>query len=207
MNSRNRCRDNDWSDCDAPRKHSRPAPCSPCTDASDSYDALPRPVQILANGGGMPQASTTTSAAPSCSSSETKPTTDDHEHGEEEGQVKAPWATWYTAAPKPTCSARRHCNRVATSVHTGGSSLHQDGGKFCATSYRSSSGEFHSGMLNGARRRARALATSPEVPIDPDVAGTVLFKLSAPNGPRSRLMWASALSSRRSVIKVRVNSR
>ncbi|KAL3248101.1 hypothetical protein MRX96_056674 [Rhipicephalus microplus] len=62
----------------------------------------------------------------------------------------------------------------------------------------------------GARRCAGALATSPEIPGDPALAATVLFKLSALNEAfisRSPSMLATALSSKRSVIKMRVNSR
>ncbi|KAL3247035.1 hypothetical protein MRX96_057286 [Rhipicephalus microplus] len=78
-NSRERCRVDDGSDCDGPRKHAQPAPSSLCTVASVSCDALPRPAQISANGGGMPQPSTATLTRqgpqhPACGFLEAKPT-------------------------------------------------------------------------------------------------------------------------------------
>ncbi|KAL3174883.1 hypothetical protein MRX96_010916 [Rhipicephalus microplus] len=58
----------------------------------------------------------------------------------------------------------------------------------------------------GARGRERGLAESPEIPADPTVAETVLFKPSD-FMPRLHMTLASALSSKRSVMKVRLKSR
>ncbi|XP_037508948.1 uncharacterized protein LOC119385611 [Rhipicephalus sanguineus] len=54
-------RDENGSDCDAPRKHAQPAPNSSLSETPSDCDALPRPVQILAASDGTSQPSTAAS--------------------------------------------------------------------------------------------------------------------------------------------------
>ncbi|KAH8033274.1 hypothetical protein HPB51_008757 [Rhipicephalus microplus] len=209
-NSRERCHDDDGSDCDAPRKHAQPAPSSPCTDASDTCDAMPHTVHISANGGGMPQLSTA-AWTPQLSQN--------------------PAATFLKQNPQPIVmnTARnkgksKRCGPHGTpqipnrpAVHAGTATASQpeytQEAPHSASTAESSAPQatvpatenFTLVCSRGANQRARALAASPEIPVDPAVAGTILFKPSTPIGtfiPRSRLMLASALSSRHGVTKV-----
>ncbi|KAL3215678.1 hypothetical protein MRX96_033521 [Rhipicephalus microplus] len=208
-NSRKRCRDDDESNWDAPRKHARPAPISLCTHASDSCDALPRPVQISAHGGEMPQPSTATSTPQ---------------------LLQHPAAAFFKHNPQPMSvtmvkkkgESKRHGPHGTPAVHAGTATASQprctQEAPRCSSTVESSVPQstvpapenFTLMCSRGARRRARALAASPEILIHPAIAGTALFEWSASTGafvPRSHLELVSALSSGCGVIKERVNNR
>ncbi|KAH7952533.1 hypothetical protein HPB52_023868 [Rhipicephalus sanguineus] len=215
--SRRRGRDDEGSDCDAPRKHVQPEHNPSRPETHGGCDALPRPAQLSATVGGMlqpsmaaptpklPQHSATAflketaqlmtvnsvrkkkgkskrRRAPSTPQLPEKPAIND---SDTETASQSPCPKEVPRSANGTASSQPHASDPAPEDFTLASSL-------------------------GVRRRARALASSPVLPADPAVAGTVLFKPSAPNGAfmqSSPLALASALSSRPSVMKVRVNSR
>ncbi|KAH7987858.1 uncharacterized protein LOC119376683 [Rhipicephalus sanguineus] len=215
--SRKRGRDDEGSDCDAPRKHVQPAHNPSRPETHGGCDALPRPAQLSATVGGMSQPSM---AAPTPNLPQHSAVAFLKENSQpmtvnsvrkKKGKSKRRRAPSTSQLPeKPAINASdtetasqspcpkevpRSANGTASSQPHASDPAPED---FTLASSR------------GARRRARALASSPVLPADPAVAGTVLFKPSAPNGAfmqSSRLALASALSSRPGVIKVRVNSR
>ncbi|KAH7985593.1 hypothetical protein HPB52_025535 [Rhipicephalus sanguineus] len=216
--SRKRGRDDEGSDCDAPRKHVPPAHNPSRPETHGGCDALPRPTQLSATVGGMSQPSMAAptpklpqhSAAAFLTKKNSQPMTVNSVR-KKKGKSKRRRAPSTSQLPeKPAINAsdtetasQSPCPKEVPRSANGTASSHPHASDPAPE-------DFTLASSRGARRRARALASSPVLPADPAVAGTVLFKPSAPNGAfmqSLRLALASALSSRPGVIKVRVNSR
>ncbi|KAH7952372.1 hypothetical protein HPB52_022046 [Rhipicephalus sanguineus] len=214
--SRKRSRDDEGCDCDAPRKLMRPAHNPPRPETHGGCDALPRPAQLSATYGGLSQPSM---AAPTpklpqhtaAAFLKENPQPMTVNSVRKKGRSKCRRAPFTPQLPEKSAIDASGTETASQSPCPKELPRSANGTASSQPNARDSAPEdFTLASSRSPRRRARALASSPVLPDDPAVAGTVSFKPSAPNGAfmqSSRLVVASALSTRPGVLKVRVNRR